>query len=883
MTPDRLEELIRTGDGAALAKEVASLTESERRALRPRVRALRPASAAWLESRDLPALALLACGTAKDAAAMWVRDDFAVHAARILSDRRPRWLPAWLEGKFYRDIVGLSWEVVDTLVREGACPRPRSEAFVHYFALIHGPGWRRKDTERRIQRRMWAYPEWIDEVWRFFEVDTQAFTHYGWVPALVDLAAEDRIDRQRLLDGCLRGLSSGFKVTTLSGYADLHEQLKPTPAEIDARHDVYLDLLAVRTPRVMAFAMREVRKLERTGRLDMQAFLRAAPRLFFQQTKGTCVAALSLLRRALKREPDLAAVARPALAAALKHEHRDVQGLAVTICRATSDLADTAWLEEHATDMPASLRVDPAPSAPESAAPDSAELATRALALAPRWREFAGVDASLRALAGGPFPPPLSFRTLEVPLLTGIAPVEPITTLDELIETTAQAVETVSNADEVERVLDGICRFCAARPADFETKTAPLRKRILTIKTSETGRGLLTTEGMSAIAAVLRAWLAPEIDFEADWGWAVPLLGERMGEMIGWVQRRQPRPLLAAPTHAGGWIDAAVLVERLRESDGDPESADFKQALLRLAPDGWTAARAVAAKLDGPGGEALREALAKDDTRGGSGTRAWHLKPGTSRFRDEIYRWVRMSIEKRRTLYPHMPWALGWIASAQPADLDDVLAHGAKNIAGRRNHTASSMEPTHACVDLIAPSDRDWGDLAWLVACLSLTGRDADAKGVAIDVFLDAVDDGRCHPEPFGRMLARLAPHGWLKPGRLAKALEEIAAASPLHELVVANTIEDSLANLDPGPGLPRGTLHVLGLLRELLIGLACPVGQSARGVLDAVRGSSKTASLSRALLDHDPAGPSARCQTALAQLALGRIERAGRWSLSDA
>src|SRR6185503_16364238 len=68
------------------------------------------------------------------------------------------------------------------------------------------------------------------------------------------------------------------------------------------------------------------------------------------------------------------------------------------------------------------------------------------------------------------------------------------------------------------------------------------------------------------------------------------------------VARREPGVLLALPSHAGGWLAPAVLVERLRAGhDNDPELA---QALLRLAPDGRDPA--LAAALGGRVGAIVR-------------------------------------------------------------------------------------------------------------------------------------------------------------------------------------------------------------------------------------------------------------------------------------
>ena len=101
-------------------------------------------------------------------------------------------------------------------------------------------------------------------------------------------------------------------------------------------------------------------------------------------------------------------------------------------------------------------------------------------------------------------------------------------------------------------------------------------------------------------------------------------------------------PLLALPTHTGGWIAPAALVARLTEVGEDVDEPELLQALLRLAPDGRAAALAAAADLRRParalgplrarrGGSARRRAGRRRRTRrpraaarshpGGSGER----------------------------------------------------------------------------------------------------------------------------------------------------------------------------------------------------------------------------------------------------------------------
>jgi hypothetical protein len=110
----------------------------------------------------------------------------------------------------------------------------------------------------------------------------------------------------------------------------------------------------------------------------------------------------------------------------------------------------------------------------------------------------------------------------------------------------------------------------------------------------------------------------------------------RLEELAARVRRGESGPLLAAPTHEHGWIDALVLVERLRES-GDHAlgsgRVDFTQALLRLAPDRRSEAHEAASEIPGNAGRIVRWALggAETPTRGDRKHRHLWLAAGRAR------------------------------------------------------------------------------------------------------------------------------------------------------------------------------------------------------------------------------------------------------------
>ena len=84
--------------------------------------------------------------------------------------------------------------------------------------------------------------------------------------------------------------------------------------------------------------------------------------------------------------------------------------------------------------------------------------------------------------------------------------------------------------------------------------------------------------------------------------WCVAVVA-RLTALAQRVVKRIAAPLLAAPTHRGGWIDPLVWVERWRrliELKVDVPEVELSQSLLRLAPDGRPAALERAREIECP-------------------------------------------------------------------------------------------------------------------------------------------------------------------------------------------------------------------------------------------------------------------------------------------
>ena len=151
--------------------------------------------------------------------------------------------------------------------------------------------------------------------------------------------------------------------------------------------------------------------------------------------------------------------------------------------------------------------------------------------------------------------------------------------------------------------------MCSTR-APFERELAPLVSRIDA-----------TSSGWLPLARAVLAWASGRVRRPVPtWGNRVGVdhfLQARASEVAKRAAALRPAPLLATPTHRGGWIEPAALVARVAAAGEPPPRYDLVQALHRLAPDGRAEALDSAAGLSGGAAAALRYALGGPRPRGG--------------------------------------------------------------------------------------------------------------------------------------------------------------------------------------------------------------------------------------------------------------------------
>jgi len=794
----------------------------------------------------------------------------------ILNDRRPPWLDQLVEVLLEPtppSRVTSCWPQIRRMIRDGLCQTPMSTDYLEgMLASLHWESWHRK---KDLKALLLEDPGLLDdEIWRIFECEPRAgniqILYIGnadnnanntWEQALVELTREGRIPRGRLLDATLDGLDRDFHEQRARWFAALHELLGPTTAERAGFASRYLALLASRNASTVGFALDALKILDSAEQVDPVALVASIAPAVQARTKGTIRLALQLLERAAHRGAPSVSGSQAAIVAAdaLVHEAPDIQGAVIDLIERLGDPANPelrALLVDRAGALAPSQRKrleswlgpSPGPSSGETGPlADSEDLIARAAAIEPRWARLAGVPAALDALRNGGDVPSLVFDGTEIPRLDPARKLLPITGLDELIDLFARVIEDRAPPDDFERVLDGVSRLCDQRPDDFAARLAPLTAR---------ARYLFWTEQYFYQSSIAKAFCGLALSWSTcglALGCEHPLGGERnmhsiinpndgslaanrvhhhrregemsihglIGRRVRSISRRaaarQAAPLLSTPTHAGGWIDPRVLVERIRQRFGAPfadDEFDIELALLRLAPEHRDSALQAAAGLSGKFGAALRYALGfTEDEPIGSDASLW---AAAARARDpraddprveerfpglgpdaglaaryvlrvgqdvppDRYELTAFFVRYKRPAFfvdrkPGVPTdgkhdlpmsclhdhrnlvgeIVSWAATIWPMVREPLFATGAEIVSVNNRGTTDVMFSQPFFPPLLDP-DVPLQPMGMLLLVTGLNAARRELSGLATDALIAAINDGRIDGDNLGETLAELA------------------------------------------------------------------------------------------------------------------------------
>jgi hypothetical protein len=239
-----------------------------------------------------------------------------------------------------------------------------------------------------------------------------------------------------------------------------------------------------------------------------------------------------------------------------------------------------------------------------------------------------------------------------------------------------------------------------------------------------------------------------------------------------------------------------------------------------------------------------------------------------SRTRDGKY-------DYRHGYYATSSWLVHLIGMVWPQNTDPFNVGGIQKIFLRMDMNSSAFDPHFAYYEILFEPDRPLTEMGILLIWIGLAGKDADARGHAIDLLTEAIQDGRAHAGPLGETLVKLCAGGWVKLNRIGDALKGIARLSPLHAYVAGGVLRRWLAGQEK---LPDDGQHLLAPLLEIAVRMGWSLTDAEKRSLAAVSGTSKTAKLAKELMRLERSKASAEERQALVQQLEARLRRGERW-----
>lgn len=784
---DDVVEVLRAGSRDDVTACLTGLTAQQRKAFGPTFRRWLSQGPTVRVRRDRQLLAVLAtAGGIRQAllftAYGWeLTDDLLDDAVFMLAQRRPAWLPAFVEACLAEE-GSWGWRTARRIVRAGLVAPPATPDY--YRGTVRGvPDYDVRHHRTLLEQldrdpelvgehlvamlstelvgRLLAYHDGYVGEWLQKQRGDQPLEADTWRGAVLSLTAAGRLDRGRVLDTVLAAPLRDWAAADLGWYVGMHDALQPTVEEVVARQLTYARLLTVEHGPSVKLAQRQLARVLGDPRLDVGLVLGASKATLGRSDKSTVVAQLRLLEK-------------------LHTAHADI------------DITGTVRM---AMDHPRA---------------DMREQAAKLLGTL-------GDDEPMAAETQEPFvaPSPQPWPT--------VASVEPIRSADELGELLLSLMEEI-DAIQLERAIDGLLRFAEERP------------RISDLLARRADDVTYYLDDPRLISVTLtRAWLTPRRWFrDGDWTIcvahrtfptrpAVPdtfigAVGRRF-TCIAEAVRRGASAAVALPSHADGSLDADLLTRRLTTLQRRqlPEM-EVAVALLRVPPADrgavilppWLRRSPAVARVMASTPPSWQRELATHRDR------SWKAARRIPLFRDVDAREgtsVDGVLGRRR---PGRTLAAEYSYGEFDSRFEDTLTLGALLLPHEPDVLAAHAHPfvhrdlykdravTVPVLDALARSHARHGAPAASALVLGLAAKDARARTAAQDALIDRARHGVLDGAAVGRQAALLLQEDVVVGQRLSSGLAEVARASEAALLTVLDVLQQLFPALtgrrDAGP-----------------------------------------------------------------------------------
>ena len=618
---DQFAEWVKTEQEEPVLHWLKQATDKERRALVPSIKKLSKYYNEYITSDNR---SYSSRGTEKQHAILHFAAYVCFNKTEYLKSDRPTWIidpknlnrikdwyhPDWFSEMLNKEaesefmVYTLTYPLVLQLSDQGLLqPSHRLWARTLSTIIFQDKGITDKWVYEFKPEKLLERPETLQEhIWYFFEEETELhlsgrYNHYGenadlskigWIPAFTKMAAEGRIDRQRLLKESLLASNKNYNKNLSGFYMDLFIALFPTEAEIISLQPELMSVLNSPHSKVVNEAIQCLKTIAGDKHFDTDSLLAAAPVFLNSKTKTTVSAGLMLLEQIGKKHPDQQGMIAVISTQALVHADDGLQTRAAKLISRYGNAAD--------------------PALSESILPYQDGLLQNSR------------DILQALLTSQPLLPAANMHEVPEPFIAQErVPVQLVTTTDELIFLAAQAFDN-NDALHIDLFPAALVTMQPQLKAELLGQLQPALQRALQL----TKNNFRSTEGYydhmlgiffidvcihfvrkypedtKALTTVfekfdqqdgdtVKKWLNLDANenYISTWTnyYKDPYYLPRKQWLIDVLQKIRSGdtlPLLSTPTHYPGWIDPLVLVERILVYQQQQQLTDKTDLLMAL-------------------------------------------------------------------------------------------------------------------------------------------------------------------------------------------------------------------------------------------------------------------------------------------------------------
>ena len=838
------------------------------------------------EQMQACAAAIFLCGTAQDVAPLWIDADDLVTLGQQF---RPRALDGLAQALLARSPQRIL--IVQRLIAAGLAKRPDSPEYT--LGLIALPHVVRDPAQ--LSALFARDPGLRPALLRVLEIEgtpetslasSDKYNHKEetrWGHLLRSLVQDGITSQAHLLDKTLSALENDWPQYRSGWFSRFHSELAPSAALMREHLSRYLALCASRIAPTVTLALEVLSELDRTQAVDATLLVQALTPVCASAVKSQVEAALKLLGRAVKREPDITSSAADAVSVALVHESAVLQKSVLNLL-GTWGVSEQlgARLQEMvpcvaATNRPALVALIGA-----QPVPPAAELTAHSL----------GQD-----------------RPTRLDVLDGSRQLRPIADLEELAMTVAAVFEHPTNVDDFERCIGALVQACPLSAQD-KMHFSPVLKRVGKVRHAlarELGRLLVF------VVNGVRITTSPTVDQSGNPSPVEGLLISRIDDAIAQAASGHGLPPLSTPTHAQGFIAPDTFIDRVaahQASSLTSTQSEQVRALLRLAPCSTADLQSRARLLgDTPFVRALRYALGdtlavgperalfvaasrirhpgRDDESlartygdvGPDGTLASRFilnvtsrtsthagveyhhhdlligvgksvpPPDAAEF-IAVQRHPPMGLEKLNFRWWSFggtdPGAIAYSATVLPSSTEAFFAEGARAVGNNLDWSEAQWQNSSYLRMLLDPCI-EIGPMATLLLALGLLGKEAGQQAIAVDALVSAYGRQMLDVPLLGQTLASLMTTPLVKASRLHKSLLSALRSEGSMRGCVFELLCTVLVKSPQDP--PKDVALLLELLVELQLTLKLPLPAATCEALAQLKVGARGKALQRTLL----------------------------------